>query len=185
MTGDPLYKQYHDVEWGVPFAQLKNPPYENEDEYLFEMLTLEGAQAGLSWLTILKRRENYRKAFDYFSVEKICQYDEAKVNELMQNKGIIRHELKIRSVINNAQAFMNVQDEFGSFHKYVWSFVNNEPIINEWRTASEVPTETKISKKLSNDLRKRGFTFIGPKICYAFMQAVGMVDDHTQDCFLY
>lgn len=185
VTEDPLYKQYHDYEWGIPFTQLENRIYKSEDQYLFEMLTLEGAQAGLSWLTILKRRENYQKAFDYFSVEKVSNYDEAKVKELLLNSGIIRHELKIRSVINNAQAFMKIQEEFGSFHKYLWAFVEGKPIINKWSTASEVPAQTKVSKKLSTDLKERGFSFVGPTICYAFMQATGMVNDHTKNCFLY
>src|SRR5690625_4961714 len=184
VTEDPLYIRYHDEEWGIPFQQLNHPSYNNEDQYLFEMLSLEGAQAGLSWLTILKRRENYRSAFDNFDVDLISNYDGQKISELIENKGIIRNELKVKSVINNAKAFQRIQQEFGSFSRYLWDYVAGEPIINTWNTATEVPAYTERSTKLSKDLKKRGFSFVGPTICYAFMQAVGLVQDHTQDCFL-
>lgn len=176
VTDDPLYIAYHDEEWGRPVF---------DDQKLFEMLSLEGAQAGLSWLTILKRRKNYKSAFAQFDPQKIATFTENDVQQLMKNKGIIRHERKIRSVLTNAQAFLTVQKEFGSFHEYVWSFVGGEPIINHWEQADEIPNATEISETLSKDLKKRGFTFIGPVICYAFMQAIGMVNDHTKDCFLY
>src|SRR5690625_44533 len=174
VTEDPLYIQYHDEEWGIPYGQLENPPYDAEDQYLFEMLSLEGAQAGLSWLTILKRRENYRLAFDHFDVELISHYDDTKLNELRENPGIIRNRLKIKSVVNNAKAFQQVQQEYGSFSRYLWGYVNGKPIINRWKTAADVPAFTDLSTRLSKDLKKRGFSFVGPTICYAFMQAVGL-----------
>ncbi|MFD2044270.1 DNA-3-methyladenine glycosylase I [Ornithinibacillus salinisoli] len=172
---NPLYIAYHDQEWGRPT---------HDDRELFEMLSLEGAQAGLSWITILKRRENYRTAFEQFIPEIVSNFDEEKVNELLQNEGIIRNRLKIRSVIKNARAFLNVQKEFGSFDQYIWKFVGGKPIVNNWETIDKVPAATKESEEMSKDLKKRGFSFVGPTICYAFMQASGMVNDHTSDCFL-
>lgn len=185
VTEDPIYIQYHDYEWGVPFNSLENPEHRDEDHYLFEMLSLEGAQAGLSWITILKRRENYRQAFDHFDPVIVSRYNEQKIKELLNNKGIIRNKLKIRSVVTNAEAFIAIQKEFGSFSHYVWQFVGGEPILNDWASHEDVPSTTEESIKLSKDLKKRGFKFVGPTICYAFMQAIGIVDDHTKDCFLY
>lgn len=176
VTDHPLYQQYHDEEWGTPVY---------DDQRLFEMLSLEGAQAGLSWLTILKRRENYRNAFDHFVPEIVRDYDEDKIKKLLNNEGIIRNRLKVKSVISNAEEFIKVQEEFGSFSSYLWRFVDGEPIINHWKTAAEVPTTTIESEQLSKDLKRRGFKFVGPVICYAFMQAIGMVNDHTIDCYLY
>lgn len=173
---DPLYIDYHDHEWGVPVY---------DDHLLFEYLNLEGAQAGLSWYTILKKRENYRKAFDNFEAKKIIQYDEKKIAELLQNEGIVRNKLKINAVVTNARAYLAVVEEFGSFSSYIWSFVNGEPIQNRFKNLSEVPTTTEISDKLSKDLKKRGFKFVGSTICYAFMQAVGMVNDHIETCFCF
>lgn len=173
---DPLYLHYHDFEWGRPV---------HHDQKLFEMLILEGAQAGLSWITILRRRENYRQAFDGFEPTIIQHYSEEKIQALLQNEGIIRNERKIRSVVANAKAFLNIQEEFGSFDNYIWQFVNGEPILNDWKSIEEVPSQTSESQLMSKDLKKRGFSFVGPTICYAFMQATGMVNDHTADCFLY
>jgi DNA-3-methyladenine glycosylase I len=173
--GDPLYVNYHDTEWGVPLR--------GNDPALFERITLEGAQAGLSWITILRKRENYRAAFDGFDPAKVAQYDEAKVAELLANPGIVRNKLKIASTINNARAFLAVQDEFGSFDAYLWGFVDGKPIQNTWRSLSDLPAETELSRKLSKDLLRRGFKFVGSTICYAMMQATGMVNDHTVDCF--
>jgi DNA-3-methyladenine glycosylase I len=173
---DPLYIDYHDHEWGVPVY---------DDRLLFEFLILEGAQAGLSWITILKKRENYRKAFDQFNPQKIARYDAVKIAELMANSGIVRNKLKIQSVISNAQAFITVKKEWGSFSKYIWHFVNGQPIQNHWKNIKSIPTSSVISDALSKDLKKRGFKFIGTTICYAFMQAVGMVNDHTIDCCCY
>ena len=173
---DNLMSKYHDDEWGLPA---------HDDHVLFEFLILEGAQAGLSWSTILKKRENFRKAFDNFDYNKIANYDEQKVEELLINKGIIRNRLKIESVIANAKVFLEVQKEFGTFDKYIWQFVNNQPQINEFKTMEELPSKTEQSEQMSKDLKKKGFKFIGPTICYAFMQAVGMVNDHVQDCFRY
>ncbi len=173
---ESIYIDYHDKEWGVPVY---------EDIKLFEFLILEGAQAGLSWITILNKRENYRKAFEYFNVEKIALYDEKKIKELMVDEGIIRNKLKIESVIKNAKAFLGVQKEFGSFSKYIWSFVGGKTIKNKWEKIADIPTETDESKKMSKDLKKRGFKFVGPTICYSFMQAVGMVNDHVVGCFRY
>ncbi|MBK5113596.1 MAG: DNA-3-methyladenine glycosylase I [Candidatus Heimdallarchaeota archaeon] len=167
---------YHDKEWGVPV---------HDDKVLFEFLILEGAQAGLSWITILNRRENYREAFNAFDYEKIAKYNEKKSAELLQNVGIIRNKLKIRSTVTNAQAFIEVRKEFGTFDKYIWSFVDYKPIQNEWKTLRELPAKTELSETISKDLKKRGFRFVGPTIVYAFMQAVGMVNDHTTDCFRY
>jgi DNA-3-methyladenine glycosylase I len=173
-TKDKLYQDYHDEEWGTP---------DHDDQHLFEMLCLEGAQAGLSWYTVLTKRENYRKAFDKWDVKKIIKYDEKKVEQLMQNEGIIRNRLKINSVITNAKAFLAVQKEFGSFDQYIWSFVNHKPIINHYKGMSGVPAKTPISDAMSKDLLKRGFKFVGSTICYAYMQATGMVDDHLEDCW--
>ena len=167
---------YHDKEWGVP---------EHDDQRLLEFLILEGAQAGLSWLTILKRRESYRKAFSNFDAKKISRYGQARVKKLLQDQSIIRNRLKILSAVNNARQFLKVQDEFGSFDRYVWGFVNHKPLKNRFKRPSQIPASTTLSEQLSADLKRRGFTFVGPTICYAFMQAVGMVNDHTADCFAY
>lgn len=169
-----LMVDYHDREWGVPMR---------DDKVLFEFLCLEGAQAGLSWNTILRKRENYRAAFDGFDPALVARYDEQKIAELLQNPGIVRNRLKIHATINNAQKFLAVQDEFGSFAPYLWSFVGGKPIQNQWRSLSEIPPETDESRKLSKDLLKRGFKFVGPTIVYAMMQACGLVNDHTIDCF--
>ncbi|MGA9289116.1 MAG: DNA-3-methyladenine glycosylase I, partial [Anaerobacillus sp.] len=168
------YKSYHDHEWGIPVY---------DDQKLFEMLILEGAQAGLSWITILKRRENYREAFDQFHVDKVALYDENKIQELLTDEGIIRNKLKVRGTVKNARAFLEVQKEFGSFSSYIWRFVDGHPIINHWQSIEEVPAETELSKKISKDLKKRGFTFVGPVIIYSFLQAVGLINDHTINCF--
>ncbi|WP_404457410.1 DNA-3-methyladenine glycosylase I [Oceanobacillus kapialis] len=175
VTDDPLYIAYHDEEWGVPVT---------DDRKLFEMLCLEGAQAGLSWITILKRRDNYRKAFDNFQPEIVSKYSEEKVEKLLANEGIIRNKLKVRSVITNAQAFLQVKEEFGSFQSYIWQFVGGKPIVNHWESMEQVPAVTEESERMSKDLKRRGFKFVGPTICYAFMQATGMVWDHTTSCFL-
>jgi DNA-3-methyladenine glycosylase I len=171
--GDPIYVKYHDEEWGKPV---------HDDKLLFEFLVLESFQAGLSWLTILKKRENFRKAFANFNVKKVAKFDEKKYEELMQDAGIIRNQLKIRAAINNAQRFMEIQKEFGSFDKYVWSFVNGKPINNKLKSLKEIQPRTAISDAMSADMGKRGFKFRGSTICYAFMQAVGMVNDHIVDC---
>ena len=176
VTDDPIYIAYHDSEWGVPIY---------DDRLLFEFLILEGAQAGLSWLTILKRRNNYRQLFDNFDAKKIIRYDDARCKQLLENPGIIRNRLKIQSVIKNARAFLDVQKEFKSFSNYIWQFVDGKPIQNYWKTHDTIPITTAISDALSKDLKKRGFTFCGSTICYAFMQAVGMVNDHLVDCFRY
>lgn len=173
---DQLYIDYHDQEWGVPIY---------DDRLLFEFLILEGAQAGLSWYTILKKRAAYRAAFDQFDPEQIARYDEAKIAELLANEGIVRNKLKIRAAVANAQAFLAVREEFGSFRDYIWSFVGGQPRINHWQNRSEVPTRTPESDAMSKDLKKRGFKFVGTTICYAYMQATGMVMDHTVDCFRY
>lgn len=173
---DPLYQQYHDTEWGIPV---------HDDRHLFEMLNLEGAQAGLSWITILRKRENYRAAFDHFDAAVIARYDEARIAELLANPGIVRNRLKVVGVVKNAQAFLQVQKEFGSFDAYIWRFVNGQPLINQRASLREVPAQTTEAEAMSKDLKKRGFTFVGPTICYAFMQAVGMVNDHTIDCFCH
>jgi len=173
---DPLYTTYHDKEWGVP---------EHDDRKLFEMLLLEGAQAGLSWITILRKRENYRRALDKFDPRKIVRYDRKKIRQLLADKGIVRNKLKIEAAIQNAAAFLRVQKEFGSFDAYLWRFVDGKPVWNARRSLKEVPAETVESRSLSKDLRSRGFNFVGPTICYAFMQAVGMVNDHVVDCFRY
>ena len=165
---------YHDTEWGVP---------QHDDQKLFEFLILEGAQAGLSWDTILRKRENYRAAFDNFDAAKVALYDEAKKAALLQNEGIIRNRLKIASAISNANSFLKVKDDFGTFDAYVWSFVDGRPIINNWRSLEQLPAKTEISDRLSKDLKRRGFNFIGSTIMYAFMQACGLVNDHIADCF--
>ena len=167
---------YHDKEWGRP---------EHDDQKLFEFLILEGAQAGLSWVTILKRREGYRKAFSNFDVKKISKYDKNQINKLLKDESIIRNRLKINSAINNAKQFLKVQQEFGSFDKYIWGFVDNKPIKNRFKRLADLPASTMISDKISKDLKKRGFNFVGPTICYALMQAVGMVNDHTSGCFMH
>lgn len=176
VTADPKYISYHDEEWGVPV---------HDDKKLFEMLLLEGAQAGLSWLTVLKKRENYRDAFDDFDIETIAGYDNTKIDELIQNKGIIRNKLKIKSAVTNAQSFIKIQKEFGSFDAYIWQFVGGKPWVNAWPTVKEIPARTPESDALSKDLMKRGFKFVGSTICYSFMQAIGLVNDHTVDCFRY
>ncbi len=171
---DPLYQKYHDEEWGVPV---------HNDGKLLEMLILEGAQAGLSWITILRKRENYRKAFDNFDAKKIVNYNSKKIKELLQNEGIVRNKLKIAAAIQNTKCFLEIQKEYGSFDKYIWQFVGGKQIINKWKSPKEIPAKTKESDAMSKDLKKRGFKFAGSTICYAFMQAVGMVNDHTVDCF--
>jgi DNA-3-methyladenine glycosylase I len=173
-TSDPLYTQYHDEEWGVPL---------HEDQKLFEMLILEGAQAGLSWLTILKRREGYRKAFAGFDAKKIVRFDAKKQAALMQDPGIIRNRLKIAATVTNARAYLDTQKEFGTFDRYLWSFVGGKPKQNRRKKGERLPAQTAEAEAMSRDLKKRGFRFVGPTICYAFMQAVGMVDNHTADCF--
>jgi len=173
---DPLYIAYHDEEWGVPVYN---------DDILFEFLVLETFQAGLSWITVLKKRENFRAAFDNFNYKKIVNYGEAKYNSLLEDAGIIRNKLKIKATISNAAAFMKIQEEFGSFSKYIWAFVDGKPIQNAFAHVNDVPATTPLSDKISKDLKKRGFKFVGSTVMYAFMQAVGMVNDHTTDCFRY
>jgi len=171
-----LEKVYHDSEWGVPV---------HDDKILFEFLILEGVQAGLNWLTILKKRENYRLAFDDFNPKTIANYDQAKIDKLLLNPGIIRNKLKVNSAVINAKIFLKIQAEYGSFDKYIWSFVDFKPIQNQRKSMGEVPASTEISDKMSKELKKLGFKFVGTTICYAFMQAVGMVNDRTMDCFKY
>ncbi|MFZ5569480.1 MAG: DNA-3-methyladenine glycosylase I [Thermodesulfobacteriota bacterium] len=171
---DPLYIRYHDLEWGVPL---------HDDRRLFEFLVLEGAQAGLSWITILKKRPHYRAAFCHFDPEKVARFGKQKIAHLLTDPGLIRNRLKIEAAVRNARAFLAVADEFGSFDRYIWRFVDGVPIRNEWRRHADIPTRTEVSVAMSHDLKKRGFSFVGPTICYAFMQAVGMVNDHTVDCF--
>ena len=173
---DPLYIKYHDTEWGVPV---------HDEQKLFEFLILETFQAGLSWITVLRKRDNFRKAFDKFDYNKVALYDEDKIQELLQDPGIVRNKLKVRAAVSNAKAFMEVQKEFGSFDKYIWSFVDGNSIQNQWVTTKELPATTEISDILSKDLKKRGFKFVGSTIVYAHMQATGMVNDHTIDCFRY
>jgi len=173
---DPLYVAYHDDEWGVPV---------HDDRTLFEFLILEGAQAGLSWSTILQKRKNYRLAFDNFDAAKIARYDARKVRQLLSNPGIVRNRKKIAAAIQNAGAFLAVQREFGSFDTYIWQFVSGQPTRNAWKTLKQIPARTSQSEAMSKDLIKRGFRFVGPTICYAFMQAVGMVNDHVVSCFRY
>ena len=171
-----LYMSYHDEEWGIPV---------HDDQKLFEMLILEGAQAGLSWITILNKRENYRKAFDNFDYKKVAKYSQKKIDKLLQNEGIVRNKLKVNGTVTNAKIFMEVQKEFGSFDQYIWQFVNHKTIINKWKTMDECPANTPESDAMSKDLKKRGFKFVGSTICYAFMQATGMVNDHMTSCFRY
>ena len=173
-TGQPIYVEYHDREWGIPL---------HDDQKLFEMLILEGAQAGLSWITILKKRENYRRAYSRFIPQKVAAFDEAKVSSLLQDEGIVRNKLKVRASVINARAFLKTQEDYGSFNAYIWQFVEGRPLVNEWQKIEDVPAATRESKKMSKALKKRGFKFVGPTICYAFMQATGMVNDHTTDCF--
>jgi DNA-3-methyladenine glycosylase I len=173
---DDLYRRYHDQEWGLPVY---------DERCLFEFLLLEGAQAGLSWSTILKKRENYRRLFDNFDAQKIAGYDEAKIDLLLQDPGIVRNRLKIESTVRNARACLLVRDKYGSFSEYIWSFVDGKPLVNHWKSLSEIPARTEISDNMSRELKKSGFNFVGSTICYAFMQAVGMVNDHTIDCFRY
>jgi DNA-3-methyladenine glycosylase I len=175
-ASNELSIRYHDKEWGVPT---------HDDRRLFEFLILEGAQAGLSWDTILRKRENYRSAFDGFDPERIARYDRRKIQSLMKEAGIIRNLLKIGSAVKNAKAFLEVRGEFGSFDAYIWQFVGGKPVVNSWRSSKNVPASTKQSDAMSKDLKKRGFTFVGTTICYAFMQAVGMVNDHVIECFRY
>jgi len=174
--GSEMYIKYHDKEWGVPVF---------DDKILFEFLILETAQAGLSWSTILKRRYNYREAYDNYNIEKIASYGEGKRNELLNNEGIIRNKLKIDASINNAERVLKIQEDFGSFSRYLWSFTNFTPVINKWETLSEVPAETELSKTIAKDLKKKGFKFVGSVTIYAFLQAVGIVNDHLVDCFRY
>ena len=171
---DPLLIEYHDNEWGNPV---------HDDNLLFEFMILEGAQAGLSWITVLKKRKNYRKAFDNFDPAKIAHYNEEKIEELMNNTGIIRNRRKITAAIASAKAVLKIQEEQGSFDKYIWQFVGGKPIQNKWKHTEDLPPFTIESENMSKDLKKRGFKFVGPTICYAFMQAVGMVNDHVVDCF--
>lgn len=167
---------YHDMEWGKP---------QHDDQKLFEFLILEGAQAGLSWTTILKRRDGYRKAFSDFDVLKVSKYNKKQIEKLLEDESIIRNKLKITSAINNANQLLKIQEEYGSFDNYLWGFVDHKPIKNKFKKTSDLPASTKISEKLSQDLKKRGFSFVGPTICYALMQAIGMVNDHTYGCYLY
>ncbi len=173
---DPLYITYHDREWGVPI---------HDDRLLFEFLVLEGAQAGLSWLTILKKRDNYRKAFDGFDIEHVATYKESDLDRLLIDTGIVRNRLKIESAIKNARGVLSIQEEYGSLDSYLWGFVDGSPIQNAWKSMTELPAKTELSEAISKDLKKRGFNFVGPTICYAFMQAVGLVNDHTTNCFRY
>jgi DNA-3-methyladenine glycosylase I len=175
-TGDNLYKAYHDEEWGVPIY---------DDATIFEFLILETFQAGLSWITILRKRENFRAAFDNFDYKKIATYNQNKIDELLQDAGIIRNKLKIHATISNARAFIEIQKEFGSFSKYIWSFVEGKPIKNHCKTMADIPATTAISEALSKDLKKQGFKFVGPTVVYAHMQATGMVNDHIESCFRY
>lgn len=171
---DPLYVDYHDNEWGKPV---------HDDAKLFEMLILEGMQAGLSWITVLRKREAYRKAFNDFDIDKIILYNDAKIEDLMQNPGIIRNRLKINSVITNAKAFIELQKEFGSFNSFLWGYVDNKPIQNNWAEMKDIPATSELSDRISKELKKRGFKFVGSTIIYAYMQAVGLVNDHVSDCF--
>lgn len=172
---DPLYIAYHDTDWGVPIY--------DDERLLFELLTLEGAQAGLSWITILRKRQNYKAAFDNFDVQKVARYDETKIAELLQNSGIIRNKLKVHSTVTNAQSFIQVQAECGSFGSYLWNYVDGQPLQNTWANLGEVPANTPLSDKISKDMKKRGFKFVGSTIIYAYMQSSGMVNDHTTACF--
>jgi DNA-3-methyladenine glycosylase I len=171
---DPLYVDYHDTEWGVPVR---------EDRLLFEFLILEGAQAGLSWITILRKRENYRRAFHDFDAARIARYTKRDIERLLGDAGIVRNRLKIEAAIKNARGTLAIQEEFGSLSAFLWRFVEGKPVQNRWKSLAEIPAQTALSEAMSKDLKKRGFNFVGPTICYAFMQAVGMVNDHTTDCF--
>ncbi|HCI53881.1 MAG TPA: DNA-3-methyladenine glycosylase I [Gallionella sp.] len=171
---DDLYCRYHDTEWGVPL---------HDDQRLFEFLILEGAQAGLSWITVLRKRENYRIAFDNFDAARIAAYDTDKIASLLLDAGIVRNRLKVQSTVTNAQQFLRIQEEFGSFDRFLWQFVDGEPVQNNWRSLAEVPASTAQSDAMSRELKRRGFKFVGTTICYALMQATGMVNDHTTDCF--
>jgi len=175
-TKDELEAEYHDTEWGVPL---------HDDKKLFEFLLLENFQAGLTWKMILHRREGFRKAFDNFNYRKIACYKKPKIEALLQDESIIRNKLKIRAAVTNAQAYIGIRQEFGSFDKYIWQFTKGEPIVNEWKHHKDIPAQTEISDAMSVDLKNRGFKFVGSVICYAFMQAIGMVNDHTTDCFRY
>jgi len=173
---DPVYVDYHDREWGVPM---------HDERTLFEMLILDGAQAGLSWITILKKRDNYRAAFDNFDAAKMARYSECKVQALLNNPGIVRNRLKVGAAIQNARMLLQLQEQEGSLAEYLWRYVDGKPVINAWRSIKEIPARTPLSDTISKDLSRRGFKFVGPTICYAFMQAMGMVNDHTIDCFRY
>ena len=173
---DPLYVEYHDLEWGMPV---------HDDRLLFEFLVLEGAQAGLSWKTILHKRQAYRSAFDGFLPESVSKYGELEIGRLMENQGIVRNRLKINAAIINARAFLSVRKEFGSFDSYIWDFVEGKPVINKWTSIKEIPAKSPLSDSLSKDLLKRGFKFVGSTICYSFMQATGLINDHTIDCFRF
>jgi DNA-3-methyladenine glycosylase I len=175
-ANNELAIRYHDEEWGVPV---------HDDRTLFEFLILEGAQAGLSWNTILNKRDNYRAAFDYFDPDLVAHYDRRKIQQLLRNSGIVRNKLKIASAVANAKAFLTVQKEFGSFDRYIWQFVEGKPLVNTWKAHRQIPASTKESDAMSKDLKSRGFNFVGSTICYAFMQAVGMVNDHVAECFRY
>jgi DNA-3-methyladenine glycosylase I len=175
-TTDPLYIGYHDMEWGVPV---------HDDQKLFEMLVLDGAQAGLSWITILRKRENYRKAFHSFDPEKVARYGKNDIKRLLKNEGIVRNRLKIESAVENAKAFLEVQTEFGTFDFYIWQFVGGRTKMNSWKSLKQIPPSTKESDAMSKDLKTRGFSFVGSTICYAFMQAAGLVNDHVTSCFRY
>lgn len=175
-TASPSEEKYHDEEWGIPL---------HDDRLLFEFLILEGAQAGLSWSTILNKRDGYRKAFNNFDAEIIARYPKKKISQLLLNPDIVRNKLKINSAITNAKAFLEIQQEFNKFDNYIWQFVNGEPIQNSWKNASQIPTSTTESDTMAKDLKKRGFKFVGTTICYAYMQAIGMVNDHSVDCFRY
>jgi DNA-3-methyladenine glycosylase I len=174
--GDPAYVAYHDLEWGVP---------SRDDRHLFEMLTLEGAQAGLSWATILRKRDGYRRAFVDFDAATVARFDRRRVERLLRDPAIVRNRLKVESTVNNARRMLEVQDELGAVADYLWQFVGGSPIVGKWRATSDVPAQTIESKVMSKDLKRRGFRFVGPTVCYAFMQAVGMVNDHTTTCFRY
>jgi DNA-3-methyladenine glycosylase I len=173
---DPLYQAYHDTEWGVPV---------HDERDLFEFLCLEGAQAGLSWITILRKREHYRLVFDQFDVQKIARYDEAKIASLLGDAGIVRNKLKVNGFVKNARAYLALRDEGLSLNDYLWDFVDGEPIQNNWQTPDQVPGNTLVSDAMAKDLKKRGFTFVGTTICYAFMQAAGLVNDHLSDCYRF
>ena len=174
--GDPLYESYHDLEWGVPLR---------DEQSLFEFLVLETFQAGLSWITILRKREYFRLAFDHFDYQKIARYPESKIASLLKDTGIVRNQLKIRATVHNAQCFIEVQKEFGSFSKYIWAFVEDRPVQNQFATPESIPATTSLATQVSKDLKKRGFKFVGPTVIYAHMQATGMVNDHVVDCFRY